>query len=608
MLLERLPHQLGVGRKRRKLRSAGRRERPPDPLVLAAEERDGRRPAQRGAPPLQHHRRLGADPRPRYLAREAEGVQPQRIVVLDPRGKHIGLPCRGGQLAAVELVQHRGQALRALHLELGGKVLPPKEKAHAIRRAHRLDLAPQPVQRVAMDAREQPALAPLEVRGAAAEMPAEHEALALQRGQRRVDRPGREVELRGQLRRGRRAADLHAAAHQLAKRVFARPAGGPLPAWDLHFRIELRVRVGRAGKRHPLRRDPEQGGAVRAARRGPPGRDQRLEEASPLRARRERARHGQRVVQLVRVARIGPRLAADPLDGGRIERPKLLGGLDVERAARDHGLGAPLLERGVVQERIDPRVDDFVGHRRRLGRVERDQLELARGHAFQDPGQARQVHRLDQAVLDRLVDQRMVRDFPVAGEVLRAGRLVGEHRRDQVVGFHALQRRGHPAPAALAEDGQGARRVPAPARRKDRRVEHRLDQQLPHRPRVEIAEDVLQREAVLRPQREHDGVLGGRGLQLEVEPAAETLAERQAPGAVDPAAERRVQHELHPAGLVEEALQHQRLLRRHDAERLSRGGEILDDLPRGRLVQPQRLAQPRDGAGRIVQAGLHVLT
>ena len=68
------------------------------------------------------------------------------------------------------------------------------------------------------------------------------------------------------------------------------------------------------------------------------------------------------------------------------------------------------------------------------------------------------------------------------------------------------------------------------------------------------AEDRVEREAVLRADRQQDRVVGRRRLQLEVEGAAELLAQRQAPGAVDARAERRVDDELHAAGLVEEAL------------------------------------------------------
>ena len=87
------------------------------------------------------------------------------------------------------------------------------------------------------------------------------------------------------------------------------------------------------------------------------------------------------------------------------------------------------------------------------------------------------------------------------------------------------------------------------------------------RRRMQIAEDVGERKRMLRPERQQQRVLGGRRLQLEVELAAEPLAQRQAPRLVDAAAERRVQHELHAARFVEEALEHQRVLRRHHAER-----------------------------------------
>ena len=96
--------------------------------------------------------------------------------------------------------------------------------------------------------------------------------------------------------------------------------------------------------------------------------------------------------------------------------------------------------------------------------------------------------------------------------------------------------------------------------------------------RMQIAEDVGERERVLRPEREQQRVFGGRGLQLEVELTAEPLAQREAPRLVHAAAERRVQHELHAARLVEEALEDERVLRRQHAERGASGGEIGDDL------------------------------
>ena len=65
--------------------------------------------------------------------------------------------------------------------------------------------------------------------------------------------------------------------------------------------------------------------------------------------------------------------------------------------------------------------------------------------------------------------------------------------------------------------------------------------------------NIGQRETVLLGQSDVQSVVGGRGLQFEVEAAAETLAQRQSPGLVDASAEGRVDNQLHPAALVEES-------------------------------------------------------
>ena len=101
---------------------------------------------------------------------------------------------------------------------------------------------------------------------------------------------------------------------------------------------------------------------------------------------------------------------------------------------------------------------------------------------------------------------------------------------------------------------------PAPARDEHRRVEHRLDQQGPHRGRVQIARDLGELEAVRGGERQHDVVLGRGRLELEVELAAEALAQRQPPGAIDAAAKGRMDHELHAARFIEEALEHDGVL------------------------------------------------
>ena len=56
---------------------------------------------------------------------------------------------------------------------------------------------------------------------------------------------------------------------------------------------------------------------------------------------------------------------------------------------------------------------------------------------------------------------------------------------------------------------------------------------------MEVARDVAKLEAVRGGERQHDIVFGRRGLQLEIEFAAKALAQRQTPGSIEAAAERR---------------------------------------------------------------------
>lgn len=60
----------------------------------------------------------------------------------------------------------------------------------------------------------------------------------------------------------------------------------------------------------------------------------------------------------------------------------------------------------------------------------------------------------------------------------------------------------------------------------------------------QVVKDVGEREAVLFGEADVNAVVGGGGLQLIVKPAAKTLAQGETPGAVDAAAEGRVQDEL----------------------------------------------------------------
>ena len=204
----------------------------------------------------------------------------------------------------------------------------------------------------------------------------------------------------------------------------------------------------------------------------------------------------------------------------------------------------------------------------------------------------------------------MVGDGAGAREVFRACDLVREHRRDQVLGLHALDVRRDPGAAAEARESERDVGVPPPAHLEHRCVEERLGQDIAHRLRRKVAGDFLEREAVGLAERKHDRVLGRRRLQLEVELAAEALAQRQAPGPVETAAEPGVDDELHPAAFVEEPLEHHCVAVGQGAEGGVRGTEVVDDLCGGGGVNPGTFDElPRapgaglrvggDGAGRF---------
>src|SRR3954465_7438656 len=83
---------------------------------------------------------------------------------------------------------------------------------------------------------------------------------------------------------------------------------------------------------------------------------------------------------------------------------------------------------------------------------------------------------------------------------------------------------------------------------------------------------------MLWAERQQNCVFGGCRLQLEVELTAEPFTECQPPGLVDPAAEWRVQDELHAAGFIEEPLEDEGVLCRDDAQRPPSFGEVVDHL------------------------------
>ena len=205
------------------------------------------------------------------------------------------------------------------------------------------------------------------------------------------------------------------------------------------------------------------------------------------------------------------------------------------------------------------------------------------------------------AVVHRLAHQRVVRDLDRSRHVLLAGDLSREHRGQQVVRAHPLNRRRRLLATTHSQHRQRPRHVPAPARAEHRYCQQRLLERLLYRFAPHQREHVVQRKAVLRAKREEDRVVARGRLQLEVERLAEVLPQRQPERAVDPPAERRVHDELHPAAVVEEALEDDVLTRRHDTDRVLLRAHVADDLLGCLLGQPGLVSQPRDRVFLILE-------
>src|SRR5271167_908650 len=106
------------------------------------------------------------------------------------------------------------------------------------------------------------------------------------------------------------------------------------------------------------------------------------------------------------------------------------------------------------------------------------------------------------------------------------------------------------------------------------------------------AKNVCEWKAMLLGERNIQSVVSGSGLQFEVERAAKSFAQCEAPRLVDAAAEGRMNHELHSAAFVEKALGNNRGLARHFAEHRAARNDILDELLRPRGIESAFLLQP----------------
>ena len=165
--------------------------RTPRRRVLAQHQGD-RRAAQRS---LARPDR-GREPAPGHASGEAKPVDEIGLIVRDAGGEHFALPGAGGNFVAVELLDDHGKSLGTLQLLFARNVLPVQEETHEIGGADWFDLGAQAVERIAVNAREEPAVAPFELGGAGrarrsrCKSAAQQLAFVFQREQRPVDERG----------------------------------------------------------------------------------------------------------------------------------------------------------------------------------------------------------------------------------------------------------------------------------------------------------------------------------------------------------------------------------------------------------------------------------
>ena len=263
-------------------------------------------------------------------------------------------------------------------------------------------------------------------------------------------------------------------------------------------------------------------------------------------------------------------------------------------AHRD-GARAALLEWRVVEERVGTGVQDLVRKGRGLDRLAEVHPHAAPLDALEERSEPAEIRGLVEAVVHRLLHERVVGNLDRAAQVLLAGDLIRKRGRKKIVRLHPLQREGHFPSAAAPQDRERAGRVPAPARRKHRRGQEGLRQDLLDSPGADKPGDRLQGDRLGVPQRQDDRVVGRRGLELHVERLAHALAEREAEAAVDPCSVGAVEDDLEPSRLVEEPLHEQVLACGDDTDGVPLRPHVADDLVRAVLGEPALRFEPRPG-------------
>src|SRR5687767_11481029 len=96
-----------------------------------------------------------------------------------------------------------------------------------------------------------------------------------------------------------------------------------------------------------------------------------------------------------------------------------------------------------------------------------------------------------------------------SGQILRAGNLIWEHRREQIFRTHSLNRRRYFLASLEPQNRQRPRRIPTPSNTEHRSVEQSLRQHIANGLRREKLEHELQRERMSVTQGNENAVVRG---------------------------------------------------------------------------------------------------
>ena len=314
-------------------------------------------------------------PRPGRPPGQALGVEPGRLIALEPRRQDLRLPGPGRRLEAFEHREDRGQRVRPLEpRRRPSTCCQANRKRRKSRAATGSISARRRLIGVAVDAREQPPVAPLLVVDAGQEAAAQDRAVGFQRDQRGARRPRLESERRRKRCRRDRAEPLEPAAQDLDQRLLARPrlSRPRRPAARSPARAAPRARArgtGSAARPESRASRAALASARRACRRASASSQSLQSGAACASASVRQPSHSSASCSssaLIGSGQASARTAGDRLG---IEPAEVGGALRIAPAPRHHRLRPPLLERRVVEKGVGLGGQHLERERRGLGQV-----------------------------------------------------------------------------------------------------------------------------------------------------------------------------------------------------------------------------------------------